>query len=371
MSDSRFRSTDSGFLARNDFQILLQALMDAGYQCVGPQVIDDVIIYDRLTDVAQLPRGKTDSQNPGEYRLQATSSPRCFSWAVGPQALKPLIFKPTETLWQVRRNNGRLVFEPCQPAPQATAVIGVRACDLAALQLQDAHFLPAELADEHYRQRREALFLIAVDCARPAATCFCHSTGDGPAAHSGYDIVMAELDDGYLVAPGSERGAALMTKLPLQPLSQTRVDAAEREQQLAVKAQQRRLAPEQGLALLDKLDHPRWDDVAERCLACGNCTMVCPTCFCFSEADEPALDGSSSEHYRQWDSCFSHGHSYIHGQVIHGERRERYRQWLTHKVGNWHFQYGRSGCVGCGRCVTWCPVGIDITEEVAAICDED
>jgi ferredoxin len=369
MTDSRFRSTDSAFLLRRDLQRLLQALMDAGYQCLGPQVRDDAIVYERLTDVAQLPRGITDSQNPGEYRLHRTASPRCYAWAVGPQALKPLVFQPVETLWQVRRVDGRLTFEPHVPTPQPTAVLGVRACDLAALQLLDAHFLPSgQNTDDHYRQRRESLFLIAVDCSQPAATCFCHSTGDGPAAHRGYDIVMAELDDGYLLAPGSDRGAALMAGLPLQPLDPARIEDAEREQRRAEAAQQRRLDPEQGKALLDKLDHPRWDDVAERCLACGNCTAVCPTCFCFSEADEAALDGSSSEHYRQWDSCFSYGHSYIHGQVIHSGRRERYRQWLSHKVGNWHFQYGRSGCVGCGRCLTWCPVGIDITEEVAAIC---
>ena len=367
MSDKRFRSRDSRFLARADLPTLLQALTDTGYQCIGPQVRDDVIVYDLLTDVGQLPLGQTDIQSPGSYRLQPSSSPHHFSWAVGPQALKPYVFKPVETLWQVKRIAGRLTFESSQPQVQLTAVIGVRACDLAALQLMDTHFQERDYPDSHYQRRRESLFLIAVDCSYPAETCFCHSTGDGPAADQLYDLVLNELDDGYLVAAGSDRGTALMNMLPLGQAEQNHVETAEKYHRHAVQVQKRRLNPEHGKGLLNRLEHPRWDDVAERCLACGNCTAVCPTCFCSSEADEPELDGQHSRHNRQWDSCFSYGHSYIHGQLIHSGIRERYRQWLTHKLGNWHFQYGRSGCVGCGRCLTWCPVGIDITEEVVAI----
>jgi ferredoxin len=123
--------------------------------------------------------------------------------------------------------------------------------------------------------------------------------------------------------------------------------------------------------LFANLEHPRWDEVAERCLSCGNCVAVCPTCFCHAEREQPALDGQTSEHVRQWDTCYSVGHSYLHGFLVRPDTRTRYRQWLTHKLGGWHDQYGRSGCVGCGRCITWCPVGIDITEEAAAVCAGD
>jgi len=371
MSDKRFRNRDSRFLARADLTALLQALTETGYQCIGPQVRDGVVVYDLLTDVAQLPLGQTDIQSPGSYRLQPSSSQHHFSWAVGPQALKPLVFTPVETLWQVKRVAGRLTFETCQPQVEPTAVLGARACDLAALQLLDAHFQGQDYPDNHYQRRRDSLFLIAVDCSHPAATCFCHSTGDGPAADQLYDLVLNELDDGYLIAAGSERGTTLMNRLPLTPAKQGHVDVAEANHDHAVKAQKRRLDPDHGKGLLTRLDHPRWDAIADRCLACGNCTAVCPTCFCSSEADDPDLNGQLSRHQRQWDSCFSYGHSYTHGQLVHSGTRERYRQWLTHKLGNWHFQYGRSGCVGCGRCLTWCPVGIDITEEVAALNDAD
>ena len=119
--------------------------------------------------------------------------------------------------------------------------------------------------------------------------------------------------------------------------------------------------------LYKNLEHPRWDDVAERCLSCTNCTMVCPTCFCHSIEDVPDLDSQRSERVRLWDSCFNFDHAHTAGGNMRPDIRSRYRQWLTHKLASWIDQYGVSGCVGCGRCITWCPVAIDITEEVAAI----
>jgi ferredoxin len=119
--------------------------------------------------------------------------------------------------------------------------------------------------------------------------------------------------------------------------------------------------------LYGNLEHPRWDEVSQRCLTCGNCTLVCPTCFCSTVEDVTDLSGTETERTRRWDSCFSLDHSYIHGGSVRDSGRARYRQWMTHKLATWFDQFGSSGCVGCGRCITWCPVGIDITEEVRAI----
>jgi ferredoxin len=114
-------------------------------------------------------------------------------------------------------------------------------------------------------------------------------------------------------------------------------------------------------------EHPRWAQVAERCLTCGNCTLSCPTCFCHTVEDVADLAGTTAERVRRWDSCFTSEFSYIHGGSVRPSARSRYRQWLTHKLSAWHDQFGTSGCVGCGRCITWCPAKIDITEEVHAI----
>lgn len=358
------------FLPRPRLQELINGLRAAGYRCVGPQVRDGAIVFDTLEDVAMLPRGVRDAQGPGSYRLGDGGDQRCFAWAVGPQAVKPLAFAPREVLWRAdRRPDGSITFREQPPPAERIAVLGVRACDLAALDLQDEHFLAGRYRDPYYAARRGGLALIAVNCGHPAATCFCASTGDGPHASAGYDIALTELDDGYVAHAATTLGCGILDALALEPATGAQLDAEQAQEHDARSAQTRRL-PGRNLRdrLLSRLDHSRWDEVAERCLACGNCTQVCPTCFCHAEHEDPDVGGVTSAHSREWDSCFTEEHSFMHGRPLRADVRARYRQWLTHKLGSWHDQYGRSGCVGCGRCITWCPVGIDITEEAAALC---
>jgi sulfhydrogenase subunit beta (sulfur reductase) len=356
------------YLPRNQLQLLVDVLHGAGYDCVGPRVRDGAITYEGITHAAELPQGMHDTQSPGQYRLHAGDSPRLFAWANGPQAVKPLVFRPRETVWRVRRNDrGRLKFVADAPRAPLTAVIGVRACDLAALKMLDEHYR----GDTLYRARRKALLLIAVNCTHPAQTCFCASTGDGPRADTGFDLALDELEDGYVIYAGTAKGRAIADSLPQHPAAREQRRAGKQASRHAAQ-QQARALPSRNLRdpLFANLHHPRWHDVAARCLSCGNCTSVCPTCFCHSQNEAAHLDGTESEHYRQWDSCFTQGHSYIHGLVVRADTETRYRQWLTHKLGGWHDQFGRSGCVGCGRCIAWCPVGIDITEEAAVICGD-
>ena len=361
--------TEKWFLPRDHFPALLDSLVQRGYACFGPQLRDGAIIYDVLPNADALPKGVRDTQKPGEYRTEKWDDQRLFAWANGPQALKPLLFAPEEPLWRAQRTEKGFAIEGLLPPAMPIAVIGVRACDLAALKIQDKIFLQGEYVDPYYARRRESLFLIAVNCTHSAATCFCASTGDGPRAESGFDIALTELEDGYVAVAGSAAGVSVLAELQLAVSASDQIKAADNAVMQAAAAQTRSL-PGRNLrdALFANLYHDRWEDVAARCLSCGNCTLVCPTCFCHSEADVPALDGNSSIHQRQWDSCFSQGHAYIHGMQLRPEIRHRYRQWMTHKLGSWHDQFDSSGCVGCGRCITWCPVGIDITEEANAIC---
>lgn len=359
---------DHQFLRSEDLQLLVDALWAADYEVLGPQVRDGAIVFDLLHEVASLPRGLRDVQSPGAYRLQESDPARYFGWANGPQALKPLVFAPEEVLWDAECDDeGRLCFrEPARPS-RKRAILGVRACDLAALFIQDKHFLQAEYVDPAYRARRQNLFLVAVNCTHPASTCFCASTGDGPAARYGYDLAMTELETGFVMDAHSDAGADLLATLPVRAATGDERSAA--GQAVAEAANQQRALPGRNLrdSLFNNLDHPRWEEVAGRCLACGNCTSVCPTCFCNQESDQPALDGAASSHVRQWDSCFNPDHAHVHGMHLREQTREQYRQWVTHKLGSWHDQYGRSGCVGCGRCIAWCPAEIDLVEEVSAI----
>lgn len=358
------------FLLRTQFQGLLDGLRQAGYRCIGPRLRDGAILYGPITRADELPHGAHDRQSPGEYRIEETDSPRYFAWANGPQAIKPHLFAPREILWRAERKpDGSLAFRENQPAAMPTAVIGARTCDLAALRLQDQHFLEGPYPDPYYAARRERLFIVAANCSHPAETCFCASTGDGPHVSEGYDLALTELDEGFVLHVGSTAGSAIADRLALPNAGEDHREAEAQQADAATRVQTRRLLGRNlRTALFANLEHPRWDEVAERCLSCGNCTSVCPTCFCHSESEHPKLDGQGSEHVREWDSCFTAGHGYMHGYQVRPDTRGRYRQWLTHKLGSWHDQYGRSGCVGCGRCVTWCPAGIDITEEATAIC---
>lgn len=355
------------FLARKDLQLLLDALHAAGYSCIGPQVDGNNLCYKPISNITQLPYNQQDKQAPGNYKIIANDQQRYFAWANGSEAIKPLTFASRELLWQVKRqDDGKLEFIPVIPDSQPVAILGVKACDLAALHLQDQHFAFNTYVDHYYNARRRPLFLLAVDCSHPADTCFCAATGDGPNARSGFDVALTELDDGFLLRSKSKKGADIVQKLPTKDPTTYQLSQAEKQQQQAISQQQRTLGKTSNLEskLFMNLEHPRWEEIATRCLACGNCTSVCPTCFCHNEVEDADLDGSQSKHYRQWDSCFTLAHSYMHSLVLRDKISYRYRQWLTHKFGSWHEQYGRSGCVGCGRCITWCPVGIDVTVEL-------
>lgn len=358
----------SRFLPHTALQGLFDALSARGYSVVAPQARDGSIVYTETTRAEDLPWGVTIDQDAGSSRMGKGNPGRCFAWANGPQALKPFLFAPNEPLWRIRRKEAGFAVDPIQPDARPLAFIGVRACDLAALAIQDRHFLGGPYPDPHYDTRREGMLLVAVNCTHPASTCFCASTGDGPQADSGFDIALTELDDGFVVRAGSHEGKQVLAALALQEAPAEKTAAADTAIRQAA-ASQTRAIPGKNLrdALMARLDHARWQDVAQRCLACGNCTMVCPTCFCHAETEQPALDGNGSLHAREWDSCFGERHGYIHGKQLRPETSQRYRQWLTHKLATWHDQFSRSGCVGCGRCIAWCPVGIDITEEAAAL----
>ena len=361
------------FLPRDRLQDLVDALRRSGRRTLGPRVRDGAIVYDSLTSVAELPTGVRDVQLPGRYVLEHSAGERQFAWATGPQALKPLLFAPRESLWRVvRGDDGRLEFREVLPDVQPLAVVGVRACDLAALALQDQHFLQGPYRDPYYARRREQLFLVAVGCSHPAATCFCASTGDGPRPRHSFDILLEELDAGYVAHAGSSQGGDLLAALRLTSASDEQLRIVRDESERAAAVQTRKL-PSNNLraALFANLDHERWDDVAQRCLSCGNCTSVCPTCFCHSEQDAPGAERAASR-----SICANGIHASPAGTAICTASRcgptpaRAIASGSPTSSASWHDQYGRSGCVGCGRCIAWCPVGIDITDEAAAICGQ-
>jgi len=360
-------------IERDGLDELLAALGRRGFELIGPTVRDGAIVYDEIATIDDLPAGWTDEQDGGSYRLRQRDDGALFGYAVGPQSWKRFLHPPELKLWRARRGeDGALeVSEEADEAP-AYAFIGVRSCELHAIAIQDRVMMEGEYPDPFYRARREGAFIVAVNCTVAGGTCFCVSMETGPRAESGFDLALTEvLEDGrhyFVCEAGSERGAELLAELPRAEAGPAELGAAEAGVARAVAGQGRAMETAGIKELLyDNYEHPRWDEVSERCLTCGNCTMVCPTCFCTTVEDGSDLSGATAERTRKWDSCFTMDFSYIHGGSVRATPRSRYRQWMTHKLATWIDQFGSSGCVGCGRCITWCPVAIDITEEVAAI----
>lgn len=357
------------FLPRDQLERLVAALSASGRRVIAPTVRDHAIVYDEIDSARELPIGFTDEQAPGRYRLVPRDDDRAFGYAVGPHSWKQKLFLTREPLYRAtRRADGKVGFSPIAGDTSPTAFVGVRACDIAAIAIQDRIFVGGPLAEPRYGARRESALIVAVNCTEAGDLCFCASMGTGPRVTHGADLVLTERDDGFLVEAPTDAGRAVLDALDTRdadPAEEQWVDEAVAE----CATNMGRTMDPVGLPelLFGNLDHPRWKDVASRCLACGNCTNVCPTCFCSTTETPSDLDGTEATQVRAWDSCFTKEHAEIHGTSFRPLILDRYRQWLTHKVGSWVSQFGTSGCVGCGRCIAWCPVGIDITEEVAAI----
>jgi ferredoxin len=356
---------------------LLHALAEAGYRVYGPIARDGAIVLSELRSADDLPYGWGVRLEPGGYRLRQRSDRAAFGHSAGPQSWKQFLHPARELLWSTRRADDGIEFTGADGQPEKMAFIGVRPCDLRAIGIQDQVLGAPAHPGSRYAARRAGVFIVAVNCTEPGETCFCASMDAGPQAGPGYDLALTELasqalaGDGahqFLVDIGSEQGAAMLAGVPAQPADAATTGLA-RDAVAAAADQMGRSMPADGLRELLAASHgaARWDDVASRCLTCGNCTMACPTCFCTTVRDTSDLTGDHAERWQLWDSCFDLDFSYLPGGPVRSSPRARYRQWLTHKLGTWHDQFGSSGCVGCGRCIVWCPVGIDLTQEVAAL----
>jgi sulfhydrogenase subunit beta (sulfur reductase) len=361
-------------VTKEGLDALLTALAEDGFRVIGPTVRTGSIVYDDVAAVSDLPVGWTDRQDAGHYRLAESDDDAVFGFSVGPQSWKQFLHRPRQRLWRARRRDGQVEVQPEPVSDEPLAFIGVRACELRAIAVQDRVLAEGAYADPHYSARREGLFIVAVNCSKAGGTCFCTSMGTGPEVTAGFDVALTEIaakhERIFIAEAGSPRGEELLARVGAREA--TMEELAEGAAVVARTARSMgREMPAYDLhdLLLGNLDHVRWDDVADRCLTCGNCTMVCPTCFCTTVEDTSDLLGLESERTQRWDSCFTMDFSHIHGGSVRASPKARYRQWMTHKLATWIDQFGTSGCVGCGRCITWCPVGIDITEEVAAIGD--
>jgi sulfhydrogenase subunit beta (sulfur reductase) len=363
---------DKVVFERERLQQLLDAVGKKGYRVLGPTVRDQAIVYDEVSSLKDLPAGWTDEQNGGTYRLRKRDDSTLFGYVVGPHSWKRFLLEPEVRLWQAKRNEIGLKTIEDKKEMSKLAFVGVRSCDLHAIAVQDKIFMAGEYVEESYKRRRDSLLVVAVNCVQAGGTCFCTSMKTGPKATFGFDLALTEVlnpDRHYFLAEvGTEIGMTVLSEVAHREATEEESKAAEDAVEKCSRQMGRTLNTTEIRELLYRnYENPRWEDVASRCLTCGNCTMVCPTCFCTTVEDYTDLSGQLAERRRRMDVCFTMDFSYIHGGSVRYSPKARYRQWMTHKLATWIDQFGVSGCVGCGRCITWCPVAIDITEETHAI----
>ncbi|MFH1155555.1 MAG: 4Fe-4S dicluster domain-containing protein [Pseudomonadota bacterium] len=376
MTNSAFHTRDALFLETREIRSLVDFLKHGKYTVLGPVVSRGAITCGELSSVDDLPVGLTDEQDAGVFRMEKTGAPLLFGY--GPTALswKPFLLPPESTLFKVQKQGAGFSVIPEVPSELKYAFVGVRSCDLAAIDLLDRVFMKGPYPDPGYSSIRKNLFILAVDCTRAGGTCFCTSMKTGPRALAGFDIALTEVFQGsshyFLARPGTRRGRTLLDRTCARTASADEIQVADTLLDQASRNMGRSLDMS-GISRIfsDKFNHEGWDEISRQCLTCGNCTGICPTCFCTTVEDLNAIDGSRARRLRKWDTCLSREFSHMHGGSIRSSQTARYRQWMTHKLVTCNDQFGVPGCVGCGRCITWCPAGIDITKGAEKILGRD
>jgi sulfhydrogenase subunit beta (sulfur reductase) len=358
---------------RNQFSQLFPSLQQQGYNLIGPTRNQAAILYHPIETIDDLPIGWTDSQEPGAYRLTKQDTPMLFNYVVSQHSWKKYLYPHVRNLLSVEKDGKSFAFK--NPKSEIRnpkfAFIGVRACELNAIRIQDKVFTTPPYTDTYYAEQRKNAVIIAVNCSTARKNCFCVSMQTGPRVTPvlGADLVLTEIYDAnqhrFLIEVGSDKGMAIMKSIKNRIVLSEDIGAADKVVTNTISQISRKMDTTDIKNLLYRnLEHPHWQEIAQRCLTCGNCAMVCPTCFCSTVEDYTDLTGKYADRKRVQDVCFSVDFSYIHGGSVRTSPTARYRQWMTHKLASWIDQFGVSGCVGCGRCITWCPVAIDITEEV-------
>ncbi len=358
-------------LGTEAFDTLIPLLSNLGYIVVGPTLTNGTITFSEIDATEDLPIGWTDRQEAGTYAVERRNDDAYFGYTVGPRSLRRFLSPPHETLLTIERLDGSLSFHPEPIADKPFAFLGVRACDLAAVAIQDKVLSGPSASDPRYVAARSRSLTIGVNCSEAGATCFCVSMGTGPRCDTGYDLVITEaIGDHrheFMVEAATDRGEDILDRLDGRGMTSSDSSEVDRIVADAADGMGRSMPSDETYDLLtNNLEHPIWESIGERCLGCTNCTLVCPTCFCSTTEDVTDLADSATRQ-RRWDSCFSLDFTNLHGHPVRSTVAARYRQWMTHKLAYWYDQFGTSGCVGCGRCITWCPVGIDITAEIAEL----
>jgi sulfhydrogenase subunit beta (sulfur reductase) len=276
---------------------------------------------------------------------------------------KKFFLPPRETLFRFEPGKGYLPTS--EDLDRRLVLFGVHACDVYAINILDEVF-GGRFPDPYFQARRKNTAIIGIDCT-PDEHCFCHSMRADFVDH-GFDLFFHDLGEHYFTLVGTALGddMVIASAALFQPVEEA--DVREYKRRSSAKRASFQLAVEiRDLPEIFELEYDStlWNELGERCLACGACSMVCPTCYCYDVADKVELGGRAGTRLRSWDSCFFPSHAAIaSGENFRSRRADRIKFRYYHKQRGFVAEYGRPSCVGCGRCIEACPVGIDVTEVI-------
>lgn len=325
---------------------LVEALM-ADYRIVGPKAKGPKFAFDTITD-------------PAEMRLDYDTT-----------------ILPPKKVFQPQHE--RLATFNLQGEPEAssfveaepTVLFGIHTCDLKAISLLDEAF-SADYPDAHYLSRRENTLLVSIECLEPCDEyAFCKDMGTLTPESKNFDLHLTEMESGYLVEVGSEAGQKLLDTYAQASAAKDqkgRLDQIRSDKQQQFEKRLDFDAAELPEMLAAAFEDPVWQDMGDRCLACGSCTNVCPTCYCFNVEDEVNMVLTEGERVRSWDSCqLDEFASVAGGENFREARSARQRHRLMRKGKYLYEKFDELGCVGCGRCIRTCTAKISIVESFNAI----
>jgi sulfhydrogenase subunit beta (sulfur reductase) len=275
------------------------------------------------------------------------------------------IYPSRQMLFDIDRKTGN--YKTVLPEQNKNRLVfAIHPCDMHAVSVLDRTFL-GNFKDTYYSKLRQETLTVVLNCNQACGNGFCASMGTGPFLQlkDGFDIVLTAKEQDYLIEFGSNKGKITVKKADGLMKARRRDFSEKKEIEKRAKNSFTKQLDTAGLPelLMRNLDHPVYKRTAEaRCLGCTNCTMVCPTCYCYNIEDKTSYDLKTTTRSRYWDSCQELNFARVHEGNFRSSRQARLRQFVTHKLATWVQQYGCFGCVGCGRCMSWCPTKIDLTE---------
>ena len=329
-------------LNKKDLKPFLQSLMDE-YDLFAPvQLTEGVSVYKKVDHPDEVDLTHPNPQKP----------------------MKEVFFPQSETMFRYEKVGEQNQVVSTEEVKRERIILGARPCDIQAVSLMDEVFSGKEYTDVYYINKRNITTIIGMACGHPFSTCFCSSTGGGPFLRNGSDLFFIDLGESFLVEFLTGKGMTFQKNKFFGEASTEEINLAKALEEKALHKTDASV-PVKGIEKrLDLMaESPFWDRVHEKCIGCRVCTYLCPTCHCFDIVDEALTN--KGQRVRNWDSCLSSLYSLeTSGHNPRPTNRERTRQRIMHKFNYFPKNFGRIACVGCGRCILYCPVHFDIRQAI-------